>query len=219
MRPGISLFDDIDTFARAEKGRLKAIITQQHTTMRAAYKEHEETYLRRGVMMGTTNDALIIPDDPTGNTRFAVGEVMEKLPFETMIKHRADVIAHAYALVQDGYEPDDIDFDAMAEKYTEKSSITESLEEFISNLRDGTFKVNNIDIFKAKAGGSLYFKSSRYWQHVTGRTDYRPRDFERKELGLRARALGLMWRDGSCRVTVGTSERIKNVWELPQGQS
>lgn len=213
MRPGISLFDDIDTFGRVEKGRLKAIITQQHTTLRGAYKEHEETHLRRGVMMGTTNDPLIIPDDPTGNTRFAVGMVRELLPFEKMLKYRANVIALAHSLIEEGYNAEDLDFDAMAKTYTEKSSVTESLEDFVESLKDGTFKPNGIDIYKTSSG-TIAFKASRYWQHVTGRSDYRPKDYERKELGLRARSLGLVWHDESNKVSVGSRERVKNVWEV-----
>lgn len=214
MRPGIALFDDIDTFGRAEKGRLKAIITQQHTTMRGAYKEHEETYLRRGIMMGTTNDPQIIPDDPTGNTRFAVGLVKELLPFERMYKHRAEIIAYAHALIGEGYNADDIDFVEMSRQFTERSAVTEALEEFVASVRDGTYKPNGVDVYKT-ATGRLLFKASRYWQYVTGRTDYRPKDFERKEMGLRARSLGLVWHDANDKVLLGDGEKIKNVWEIP----
>jgi hypothetical protein len=212
MRPGIALFDDIDTFGRTEKGRLKAIITQQHTTMRGAYKEYDDTFLRRGVMMGTTNDPSIIPDDPTGNTRFAVGLVEKLLPFEAMLKHRREIISCAYDLVKDGYNAEEIDLVGMTERFTEKSSITESLEEFVASLIDGTFKPNGVDIF-VSGTGRLLFKSSRYWQHVTGRADYRPKDYERKELGLRARAAGLRYHDSNDSVLV-KGVKVKNVWEV-----
>lgn len=212
MRPGIALFDDIDTFGRTEKGRLKAIITQQHTTMRGAYKEYDDTYLRRGVMMGTTNDPQIIPDDPTGNTRFAVGLVERLLPFEEMLKHRQEIISCAYDLVKDGYNAEELDLVAMREQFTEKSAITESLEEFISCIVDGTYKPNGVDIFKIKTG-RIFFKPGRYWQHVTGRNDYRPKDYERKEFGLRARAAGLNHIGDNSSVLLN-GKKVKNVWEV-----
>ena len=212
MRPGISLFDDIDTFGRTEKGRLKAIITQQSTTLRGAYKEHDETLLRRGVMMGTTNDPQIIPDDPTGNTRFVVGMVPALLPFDLMIKHRPAIIACARGLLADGYAAEDIDFVEMTAKYTEEAAITEQLREFVDDLRSGAIKVNSVDVFSKD--GVVYFKASRFWQQVNGRADYKPKDWERKELGLRARALGLVWHDSSHGVRFKAGVNVKNLWRL-----
>ena len=58
---------------RAELESLKSFLTRQDDgSVRLAYRRNPETMLRRCVIIGTSNDATPLPNDPTGNRRFVV---------------------------------------------------------------------------------------------------------------------------------------------------
>jgi len=170
MQPGIMRIDDLDSFGGAEIGRLKAMITSRDATLRVAYGKEDMTFKRRGIMIATTNHKHIVPDDPTGNTRFAVVELSEKLPFDRLLEDRLQILAQARDMVVDGYtEPDDIDFEAMKE-FRETSPLRDKLDMFLDDIRDGSIKADSVTIWKTKYNGkdAYAFKAERFWL-VVGR--------------------------------------------------
>ena len=62
--------------SRAELESLKAFLSRQDDgSVRLAYRRNPETMLRRCIIAGTTNNSECLPNDPTGNRRFAVVRV------------------------------------------------------------------------------------------------------------------------------------------------
>ena len=58
--------------SRAETAKLKSILSATKDEVRLAYRRDAEEYPRRFFPVGTANDARTLPNDPTGNRRFAV---------------------------------------------------------------------------------------------------------------------------------------------------
>ena len=62
---------ELTGFRRAELESLKAFISRTDDgATRLAYRRDPETALRRCILVGSTNDAECLPNDPSGNTRF-----------------------------------------------------------------------------------------------------------------------------------------------------
>ena len=62
---------ELSGFKRAELESLKAFISRRDDgATRLAYRRDPETTLRRYILVGTSNDAECLPNDPSGNTRF-----------------------------------------------------------------------------------------------------------------------------------------------------
>ena len=164
MQPGIVRIDDLDSFGGAEIGRLKAMITATSAVLRVAYGREDRVYLRRGIMIATTNHKNIIPDDSTGNTRFAVVDVQEKFNFDQMHIDRLQILAQAWEMIKGGYEPTDIDFEAMKE-YRETSPLRDKLDTFLDDIRDGTLKADDLTIWRTQHDKKecVAFKAERFW--------------------------------------------------------
>ena len=56
--------------SHADTERLKAVLTRRNDKARLAYRRNPEDMLRRAIIVGTTNDAEPLPNDPSGNRRF-----------------------------------------------------------------------------------------------------------------------------------------------------
>ena len=65
---------------RADIENLKAFITRRYDQLRLAYRRDPQMIPRRSVIVGTTNEAECLPNDPTGNRRFVVIKVRAKFP-------------------------------------------------------------------------------------------------------------------------------------------
>ena len=62
---------ELTGFRRAELESLKAFISRRDDgATRLAYRRDPETALRRCILVGTSNDAECLPNDPSGNTRY-----------------------------------------------------------------------------------------------------------------------------------------------------
>ena len=213
MRSKIALFDDIDTFGNRELGKLKALITQTHTLQRGAYKEMETFYARGGIMMGTSNHLEIIPDDPTGNSRHTVLVVREKQDWEWLNQNRMAMLAEAWALARAGWEPKNIDFEAISAAHTEQSEISVKLDEFVEKLRNGDKDILFIVGRKAK-----WWKADEFWRFFNNGTPFRPAGWQVKEFTVRAKSLGLGV-DCTPKSSVDRTadgKTVKNVWRMPK---
>lgn len=208
MSPGIVLLDDVDTLHRDQHGRLKALITQQSEVQRRAYGSVDETFVRRGIMAGTTNRAKFLPNDKSGNTRFAVVEVKAMMPFNEMYERRAAVIAQAWAMVEDGYEPDDIDFES-ADSHMATDDMEEDFLEFLEGIKDGVQKIDNVWVFKHPSDGRVAFKADAFWHRRGGGTR---RGWERDNLREIAEKHGFAWHGKDNKIRFGKDVFLKNVF-------
>lgn len=97
---------------RAEFAKVKQFITRQTDKVRLAYARHKESYPRMGIIVGSSNESRVLPNDPSGNRRFiavpvavkdgyaahdAVQEVVEYLEF-----NREQLWAEAKRMREDG---------------------------------------------------------------------------------------------------------------------
>ena len=64
--------------SRAELQSLKAFLSRTDERVRLAYRRNPETIPRRCIIVGTTNEAACLPNDPTGNRRFVAVHVGTK---------------------------------------------------------------------------------------------------------------------------------------------
>ncbi len=62
----------------AKTERLKAFLSRQVDKIRPAYGHYVKDHERRCIIVGSTNDSLSLPNDPTGNRRFIPIRVEEK---------------------------------------------------------------------------------------------------------------------------------------------
>ena len=110
---------------RADLARIKAFATRQNDGhLRLAYRRNREPSARRSIIVGTANPSAagILPNDPSGNTRFVVVELHAGRslagPVETWIGERRDQLwAEAAARYEAGEQanlPEDLQPDAAA---------------------------------------------------------------------------------------------------------
>ena len=88
--------------SRAELQSLKAFLSRTDERVRLAYRRNPETLPRRCIVVGTTNEAACLPNDPTGNRRFVAVTVGAKpgsagAVREYMAAHRDQLWAEAFA--------------------------------------------------------------------------------------------------------------------------
>ena len=85
---------------KTDINKVKNIISTQKDTIRLAYRRDSQDYKRTCIFVGTTNDYYSLPDDPTGNRRFIVLPLKEKIGFKELkekVKNNRDQLwAEAY---------------------------------------------------------------------------------------------------------------------------
>lgn len=94
---------------KAEIERLKAVLSRTNDTTRLSYRADPEDLLRRAVIIGTTNSAESLPNDPTGLRRFVPIEITDGDPtyIRTVLdaKLRGQLWAEALARYNAGEHP------------------------------------------------------------------------------------------------------------------
>jgi len=224
MQAGITVFDDLNQFGHGERGNLKALVSMTDYHYRKHFGINDGLLLRRSVMYGTTNEAQIIPHDPTGNTRFVVLHVPERLPIKLgELMHEEGVragfmsqmLAKLMKLGGEKYEPDISEL-VEQDEFKETSLIEEKLKEFLELLEEKIqgFIPNGVDIIAHE--GKVYFKGDRFWQFFNKGQNYRVKDWERKVLGTTAKGLGLGYIGNDACIRVG-GRKIKNLYSVAAG--
>ena len=91
-------------FRRAEVESLKAFISRRDDgAIRLSYRRDPETALRRCILVGSTNDAECLPNDPSGNSRFVPIQCLKGSHVEPYLAERRDQLwAEAMALYRKG---------------------------------------------------------------------------------------------------------------------
>ena len=214
MQPGILRIDDLDSFGGAEIGRLKAMVTARDSVLRVAYGKQDTKFKRRSIMVATTNHKYIIPDDPTGNTRFAACWIEKMLPFEKLTSDREQILAQAREMVDIDFMPTDIDFDAMRE-YRESSPMRQKLDDFLDDLISGDIHADNSTIWRVlpSKGGvtpGVYFKADRFWLFF----GKEPTMYDYKNFKPLANEYHLKYFGKDDRVRLN-GKQVKNVYLLP----
>ena len=146
------------TSARSRED-IKSWLSRQHDKIRRAYRANAATTPRRFVHVGTTNRRDSLPNDPSGNRRFAVVELGDGGGFEAVVDHmeanRAQLWAEAvsrHARGERAHLPAALKTVAaeVAEGHRYRSS--ESLEDAISDSDFNHAPMTLAEIKKALSG-------------------------------------------------------------------
>ena len=99
-------FAEMAEFNRANRERLKALISRTTNKTRLKYRADPKAYKRKYRMVGTTNEQDCLPYDPSGNTRFVPFVCEQKWePLEMIAyfnKNRDQLFAEALVLYNQG---------------------------------------------------------------------------------------------------------------------
>jgi hypothetical protein len=135
--------EELGNLSRSDKNKLKAQITIRVDRFRAPYDRNEKVHPRRYVMWGSTNDDNFLPDDSSGQRRYAVVEMGGPVDFEGLEAVRDQLWAEAVAI----YKRGGLDYSniegasAASEKYVLKSLLGELVETRLEgHFRDGSGK-------------------------------------------------------------------------------
>ncbi len=88
------------------RSEVKAFITATEDTFRVPYGRTTETFLRRFILCGTSNEEQFLKD-PTGNDRFWIISVKQKINLEQLEKERDAIWSAATHIVLNA-NPDDV---------------------------------------------------------------------------------------------------------------
>jgi predicted P-loop ATPase len=88
-------------FSRKDVSVIKNILSSQQDCYRPLYERFEETFPRRSVIVGTTNEDAFLTD-PTGSRRFWVIPVIQAIPIEWVLEQRDLIWGAAIALYRAG---------------------------------------------------------------------------------------------------------------------
>ena len=92
---------ELSAMSKADVNAVKAFISSKVDKYRPAYGTTVESYPRQCVLVGTTNDDQYLRDR-TGNRRFWPIPVRHQINTEWVAKYRAQLLAEAFALYQQG---------------------------------------------------------------------------------------------------------------------
>jgi len=93
---------EMESFTKAEVGKIKQAITAQQDTYRASYARFARSYPRRCVFVGTTNEDQYLRD-PTGGRRFLPVRV-SAIDVSTIVSVRDQLWAEAVHLYRQGFD-------------------------------------------------------------------------------------------------------------------
>ena len=204
----ITLLDDIEHFGGKISGALKGIISRTHETVRRPYAATDEVMPRRGIILGTSNLSYIIPEDSTGNTRFAVLEVLEKFDWDWLEEWRGQILAEALSLLEDKWESR-INFKDM-DKHVIKDKLSEAVSDWLYDWSDGTFEPDNVMSYKLR--GVLYVRAKHFWKTYKGDYDARVESWEHTALINTLEAAGCAYIGNEGKRMEGV--QLKRVWTL-----
>ena len=90
--------------ARTKIDSLKAFITRaEDGSIRLAYRRNKDVLPRRCIIVGTSNEQMVLPNDPTGNRRFVAVKCHKGSNIERyMEKNRDQLWAEALVRIQEG---------------------------------------------------------------------------------------------------------------------
>ena len=150
--------------SRAKIDSLKAFISRaEDGSIRLVYRRNKDVLPRRCIIVGTSNEQMVLPNDPTGNRRFVAVKCNEGSSIEGfMTKNRDQIWAEALVRVSEGTtanlpREDDL-MEAQTKLNKEFRSQDEELESLIQKLPisdDGLTMDQVFSLLGIKIGGTI----------------------------------------------------------------
>ena len=139
--------EELGNMSNKDKNNLKAQITLRVDSFRAPYEKLNKTHPRRYVMWGSTNDTKFLPEDVSGQRRYAIVEMKGKVDFEGLAAVREDIWAAGVQVYLRG----EVDFSNILgateenEKYVLVSALQEQVEQAVEDYERGG---NQVIVYK-----------------------------------------------------------------------
>ncbi|GLI53979.1 VapE domain-containing protein [Thermodesulfovibrio yellowstonii] len=121
---------EMDALRKADRNRIKAIISSTVDRFRPPYSRQMKDFPRRCVFTCTTNDQTIY-DDPTGGTRFWLIEALQKANIEYIEQYRELLFGEAVWELEKGYKYWEVN-EQEAQEIQENARRHDEWEEIIS---------------------------------------------------------------------------------------
>ncbi len=93
---------ELDRVLRAESSTVKEFLSRTHDDYRPPYGRADMRFARECVFIGTSNETDFLRDS-SGNRRFWVIEIAERIDNPWLLEHRGEIWAAALALARAGY--------------------------------------------------------------------------------------------------------------------
>lgn len=123
---------EMEALRKAERSRIKAIISGTIDRFRPPYQRNVKDFPRRCIFTCTTND-IFIYDDPSGGTRFWIVEVKNKGNVEYVEENRIQLFGEAVVLFENGYKYWELD-EKKAKRMQESARKYDEWESIIGNF-------------------------------------------------------------------------------------
>ena len=141
---------------KAELERVKADLTRRRDRWRLAYRKDIDTIPRRFCFVGTSNDTAVLPDDPSGNTRFVPVECPNGRRVEPiMAEIREQLWAEAWHLYLGKAQRANLPFElrdeqsAVSEEYRDRDEVLEiAVPEAISQAKANGYPLTTTAIIE-----------------------------------------------------------------------
>lgn len=127
----IAEIPEMDALRKADRNRVKAIISSTIDRFRPPYSRHMQDFPRRCIFTCTTNDQTVY-DDPSGGTRFWIIEAKEKANIEYIEKNREQLFGEAVHEYEKGYQYWNID-EEQAKEVQENARRHDEWEQIITD--------------------------------------------------------------------------------------
>jgi hypothetical protein len=149
--------DDVDSLSDMERGQLKSLVTSRSFRIRFPYNKTMETVYRRGIMIATSNELSVLPDD-TENTRYLVVELGKgKIDFQWLNANRLQIFAEARQMDMPVFNFNDPNDAGRWRNHVEEAEYEEELDDYIALIEDGKrprlpdlINANGVRHFRAK---------------------------------------------------------------------
>jgi predicted P-loop ATPase len=138
---------ELHGLTKREATKVKAFITTSRDRIRRPYGREAEQIPRPSIMVGTSNDSEFLTD-PTGNRRWWIIKVNQKIPLELAREERDRIWGAAVALHKQGVTWWlDADQESQAEVVRKEYEAVDAWHELIESYLDSRSEVSVNDIF------------------------------------------------------------------------
>lgn len=184
---------EMDALRKADRNRVKAIISSVVDRFRPPYSRYMRDFPRRCVFTCTTNDPVIY-DDPTGGTRFWIIEASRKADVDQILKIREQLWGEAVCEYEKGYQYWNIDEVAKEVKEVQENVRRNDEWEDIIAAYIADHNITRVSVSEIAEKALLIF----------------PKDLDKVKQMRIAECLTVL---GFTKKTVKESGRTRKVWE------
>lgn len=160
--------DEGAIFLRSDSIKIKSIITETCDEYRAPYDRVTQKYPRRFVFSMSTNDVEPFKDQ-TGNRRYWLFRVDERINFEWLKENRDQLLAEAYYAIQNGIKHEEVPYEEallMQESATQKDEWYNTIHQWLweqpSYRRgDKEFSTTVMEVYEGALKGDAKYRLDR----------------------------------------------------------